>query len=193
MAPITLRVRTPIGTWRVSNVSQTDDFRSLRERLEKEHNAFFERRHDSFSTDPAGQRVLFDDLTILEAGLKNGDMLFASVDEDKGGIHEAHTGKKTITKDGRIIAQHAHQSIQATGFRPGMLPLRSMKMQWTLNEFVSLDEQFVYKLKAQEKSTCSKTNVNSDALQSFQSYAKLFDYQKIRYVDLFPESVYGYK
>lgn len=180
MAPLTLRVRSQIGTWRVSNVSPSDDFRILRERLRKEHNADFERSRDSFSKDPAGRECFPDDMTVSESGLKNGDMIYTSVDDGKVGIHEASTLKKTITKDGRIVAQHAHQAIQATGFRPGMLPLRSMKMNWTLNEFIRLDEQFVYKVKAQEKSHCTSVTVNSDPLQNFQSYMRTFDYRVVR-------------
>ncbi len=180
MAPFMLRVRSQIGTWRINNISPNDNFGVLRERLQKEHNAEFQRHRDSFSRDPGGKQLFEDELTIQQAGLNNGDMIYTTVDDGKVGIHEASTSKKTITKDGRIIAQHADQSIQSTGFRPGMLPLRSMKMHWTLNEFVRLDEQFIYKMKAQEKSNCSSASINSDALQDFQSYMRNFDYRVIR-------------
>jgi nuclear protein localization family protein 4 len=152
----------------------------LRERLQKEHNADFQRSHDSFSMDAGGKVILRDNQSILEAGLKNGDMIYTLVDDGKVGIHEASTLKKAITKDGRIVAQHADQAIQASGFRPGMLPLRSMKMNWTLDEFIRLDEQFVYKIKAQEKSNCSTLSVNADSLQNFQSYMRSYDYRVIR-------------
>ncbi len=178
MTLITLRVRSQIGTWRVQNVSMTDDFRCLRERLQKEHNAEFSR--NGFSSDPSGNVIFGDDLTIMEAGLKNGDMIYADVDERKVGVHEATTMKKTITKDGRIMAQEVHTSLQATGFRPGLLPLRSMKMQWTLNEFMQLDEQFVYKVKAQEQSNCTKAVVNEAPLRDFQQYLRAYDYRMIR-------------
>ena len=35
---IVLRVRTQIGTWRLTNVKQSDTFALLRSRVEKEHN-----------------------------------------------------------------------------------------------------------------------------------------------------------
>ena len=126
MTLITLRVRTQIGTWRVNNISLSESFQQLRERLEKEHDAQFSRAE--FSKDPSGKQLIKETMFISESGLKNGDMIYADVDESKVGIHEASTAKKMITKDGKIVAQDMERSIQATGFRPGMLPLRSMKM-----------------------------------------------------------------
>lgn len=183
MVMLTLRVRSQIGTWRVNNVSSSDDFQQLKERLQKEHGADFTR--PQFSKDPSGKELLKDTMLISEAGLKNGDMIYADLDEQKVGIHEASTGKKMITKDGKIVAQDMERSIQATGFRPGMLPLRSMKMQWTLNEFMSLDEQFVYKLKAQEKAICTVATLNTAPLQEFQNYMRSYDFRMIRVAYLY--------
>ena len=68
-------------------------------------------------------------------------MIFATVDESITGVHEQARAKRTITKEGNIVALDYISAAAHSGFRPGMMPLRDMKMQWTLNEFVSLDEQ----------------------------------------------------
>lgn len=172
-----------MGTWRLSNISPQDSFRSLRERLQEEHHAVLGK--NCFSLDPSGSRALSDDDTVRDAKLKNGDMIYAQVDESKVGVHEASTSKKLITKDGKIVHQDAETALKSTGFRPGMLPLRSMKMHWTLNEFVSLDEQFVYKIKSQEKSGCSLASLESTALAGFQSYMRNFDFHTMRVGYLF--------
>jgi nuclear protein localization family protein 4 len=180
MSSYTIRVRSQVGTWRVPNISANDTFGELKERLQKEHDAHFKK--NGFSLDPSGKQLLMDDLTIAEAKLANGAMVYADVDEFKVGAHEAHTGKKTITKDGHIMYQHADEAIESTGFRPGMLPLRSMKMQWTLKEFVDLDEQFCYRMKAQEKSLCKIATLNTTALAAFQNYLRQFDFRTIRFL-----------
>jgi nuclear protein localization family protein 4 len=179
-APYTLRVRSQVGTWRVANISPNETFGELKERLQKEHDAHF--RSQGFAVDPARKQLLSDDVTIAEAKLSNGHLLFADVDEFKVGAHEAHSGKKLISKDGHIMVQDADTAISNLGFRPGMLPLRSMKMQWTLKEFVNLDEQFVYKMKAQEKSFCPLASLNSSAIQEFQNYMRQFNFHIIRFV-----------
>lgn len=56
-------------------------------------------------------------------------------------------------------SQDFSQYTEQKGFRPGKLPLRSMKMHWTLNEFMDLDEQFKYVLKAPEAAMCTKVSV----------------------------------
>ena len=114
--------------------------------------------------------------------LGNGDMIYITVDENKTGIHEASSSRKKITKEGNIISQDISSVLNSSGFRPGMLPLRSMKMQWTLNEFVSLDEQFVYKIKAAEKGLCKLVSVNTSAINDFQNYMRNFDFRVMRLI-----------
>lgn len=177
---ITLRVRTQLGTWRINNISLKDTFHDFLHRLEDEYNAYFSRRN--IFLDPAGQSSFPNDMTIGEAKLTNGHMVYAFVEEEKCGAHEASTAKKAITKDGVIVNQNTSSALKTQGFRPGMLPLRSMKMQWTLNEFISLDEQFVYKIKHQEKSSCSVVSIDSSALQMFQNYGRQLDFRSIRYI-----------
>lgn len=107
-------------------------------------------------------------------------MLYITVDETKIGIHEDAQSGKRITKEGNIVAQEYTSVSDKQGFRPGMMPLRSMKMQWTLNEFISLDEQFEYKLKVQDKSICNQVSIDTSSLINFQEYMRTFDFQRIR-------------
>jgi len=175
---LTLRVRTQVGTWRVNKVSPSDNFKAIRERVCTEHHATLGK--NCFSVDPSGSRIIPDECLVRDTGLKNGDMIYTIADESKLGVHEASTSSKYITKDGKIVQQEAEVALKSTGFRPGMLPLRSMKMHWTLDEFVRMDEQFVYKVKAQEKSNCSLVSIDSNALSNFQSYMRTFDFHVMR-------------
>ncbi len=52
----------------------------------------------------------------------------------------AEAGKK-IAADGTIINKTYEEVAKERGFRPGMMSLRSMRMQWTLTDFVELDQQ----------------------------------------------------
>ena len=178
MSGIVIRVRTQIGTWRLKNVSPNDTFSDIRKRLEKEHSA--DLQGIPFTSDPAGSNSFPDDSTVSQAKLSNGEMIYVMVDEGKTGIHKDSSSRKTIQKDGTIVSQDVTSVFNSSGFRPGMLPLRSMKMQWTLNEFVSLDEQFQYKIKAQEKGMCKLASLNAAAIQDFQTYMFNFDFQVMR-------------
>ena len=51
----------------------------------------------------------------------------------------AHPVMKTIAKDGTIMATEGPDGTK--GFRRGMPALKDMKMQWTLNKFIAMDEQ----------------------------------------------------
>lgn len=175
---LTLRVRTQLGTWRVANVNQLETFDNLLHRLEKDHDAYFQTQ--ALFQDANGNLPFPKDATIAGAKLTNGHMIYAFVDEEKSGAHESSSLKKSITKDGVIVNQPTTSALKSQAFRPGMLPLRSMKMQWTLNEFISLDEQFVYKVKHQEKSNCSVATIDSSALQKFQNYGRQLDFRTIR-------------
>jgi nuclear protein localization family protein 4 len=56
-------------------------------------------------------------------------------------------GPKKINSDGSVV-----QSYDGTkGFRPGMRSLRSIKMNWTLGDFMEMDAEFEFKIKRQEK------------------------------------------
>lgn len=178
MPGIVVRVRTNIGTWRVADVAATDTFADLRRRIEKEHKA--DLQSEPFTADPNGAKTFPDNMTIGEAKLSNGHMIYASVDESKVGAHERSTAQKTILKDGTIVTQDVTSVFNTSGFRPGMLPLRNMKMQWTLNEFISLDEQFQYKIKSPESGMCKKVSIDSASVADFQNYMRNFDFRVMR-------------
>lgn len=102
------------------------------------------------------------------------------VDETKSGIHEKSSSARMITKEGNIIAQEYEAIADRQGFRPGMMPLRDMKMQWTLNEFVALDSQFEYKMSKQPQAFCTGVTLESKAMQEFHKYMLTVDYQCMR-------------
>jgi nuclear protein localization family protein 4 len=128
---------------------------------------------------------LSDSSTISAYGLGNGDMIYMAVDEEKIGVHEkSHTGRQ-ITKEGNIVAKSYSAVADKTGFRPGMMPLRNMKMHWTLNEFMALDEQFTYRIKRQDSSFCKKVSLDKDAVNNFQQYMWRYDFHRIRVAFLY--------
>ena len=54
----------------------------------------------------SGKDPINETLTLKAAGIKHGDMLYVTVNEEKTGIHEAAASSlKKITKDGTIVAQ----------------------------------------------------------------------------------------
>ena len=131
-----------------------------------------------------GKVVLLDTLTVKESKLKNGDMIFINFNMGKTVFHNESnpTAGKIITKDGNIQSKEGESN--ANGFRPGLLPLRSMKMHWTLTEFVDLDNKFVHKVKRQEEVVCKKVSVDTKCIQDFQEYMRALDYSQIRYQSL---------
>lgn len=177
---------------------------SLR-RVEREHNTSLVGQH--FSVDPQGallsayppppppasrschvpspastpgRRILLGNLTVGEANLQNGDMIYIQVDEEISGIHEASQTSRFITKEGNIVAQSYDESSNKLGFRPGMMALRDIKKQWTLREFESLDSQFVYKIKKAENPVCKIASLDQNSLDSFQAYMRNFNFQRLR-------------
>lgn len=128
-----------------------------------------------------GSQPISDSKTVKQAGLQNGTMIYTSVDECKTSIHEHAHMAKTITKDGTIVPKPYDATAAATGFRPGMLPLRSMKMQWTLTDFVALDSKFEFKVQRQETCGCKAVQLEGKCVQEFQDYMRTFDYRRIRY------------
>jgi hypothetical protein len=129
-----------------------------------------------------GRTSIDDDLTLREAGLSNGDMIYITVDESKTGIHEETQGGKFVTKDGNIVAVDYSDVANKTGFRPGTKSLRSMKMHWTLREFESLDSQFTFKIKKSEDPVCKLVSLDQDSMNDFQAYVRNFDFRRTRCV-----------
>ena len=160
-------------------MQQSDTIQFLLSRVEQEHNTVLTGKN--FSLDFEGNNIIPSHFTVRQCNLKNGDMLFIMVDESKTGVHEmAHSSAKRISKSGDIVSQDYLSISQQTGFRPGMMPLRSIKKHWTLSEFVSLDEQFVFRLKAVTPPRCKLVNVDTPAVEDFFGYARAFDFQRMR-------------
>lgn len=155
-----LRVRTQLGTWRLKDVQPSDSIAVVRRRIELEHHT--DLRGRAITSDVEGKHPLPDHITVGQAGLSNGSMVFAMVDEEKTGVHEAAaSSNKRITKDGNIIAQDFQAISNTQGFRPGMLPLRSIKKHWTLSDFIQLDEQFVFRIGAPKPAYCKLANTGT--------------------------------
>jgi len=97
--------------------------------------------------------------------------------------HPKHM-KRIINPDGSIALIHDPDAMtKDKSFRKGMLPLRSMKMQWTLNEFVAMDEQFVFKIQQQKERWVGSQGVSldQDSSNAFQSYLRNFAFQRQRF------------
>lgn len=157
----------------------TDTFAHLRRRVEEEHHTNLTGR--SFTSDITNTSPYLDSMTVRTANLNNGDFIYIMVDEAATGVHEmAHSSSKKIAKDGTIIAQDYTTASQTAGFRPGMLPLRAMKKSWTLSEFIQLDEQFVFRLKASPPSLCKLAKTDSASMQDFFAHARSVDFQRMR-------------
>lgn len=173
-----LRVRTQLGTWRVQDVKPDDKIGYVCSRIENEHQTTLT---TSLSTDISGAQQIDTNLTVQQAGLKHGDMLYASVDESKTGVHEnAQASVKRVTKTGDIVLQTYENVANSNGFRPGMLSLRSMKKHWTLNEFIRLDEQFQFRLKAADKAPCTLASTDKSVMAEFVGYMQSFNFQRMR-------------
>jgi hypothetical protein len=69
--------------------------------------------------------------------------------EQVGMAHEEALGPKKINADGTIVQQSYEEVSKKTGFRPGRLSLRSIKMKWTLADFMAMDDEFTFKIKRQ--------------------------------------------
>ena len=160
-----LRVRSKMGTWRVEGVEPGTTIKALRSRILSEHGVS---PHPSqvFSLDPAGKRVMDDEQTVKSFNLQHGDLVHLAIREEDC----AHEAGKKIAADGSIVNKTHLEASRVKGFRPGMMSLRSMKMHWTLTDFVELDAQFEYKIKAQKNETpwCTKAIMEPICGNDFQ-------------------------
>lgn len=131
-----LRVRTKVATWRVEDVAASMSIADLKAKVLREHHI---KAHDGqvFSLDPGGKRVVNETDTISSLGLRHGDLIHLQIREEDCA---SELGKK-IAADGTIINKSHLEASRERGFRPGMMSLRSMKMHWTLTDFVELDAQ----------------------------------------------------
>lgn len=99
--------------------------------------------------------------------------------------------RRVIDKDGRILLVPNSSEAAASsssrsggpdrGFRKGLLPLRDMKMSWTLNDFIALDSQYEFKIQRQESAVCKQVSLEVNAIQEFQAYLAKFQFQRKRF------------
>jgi len=155
------------------------------------------------SFDPGCQTALDTTKTLVEQNIRHGSMVHCRVDAGScaeirpkevvatddttasaspvgGGTQHM---KRVIDKDGAIKLVPTNEIRAAgedRGFRKGMLPLRDMKMAWTLNEFMALDSQFTFTIKRQEAAICQQVSLDSPAIADFQAYCARFAFQRKR-------------
>ncbi len=142
-------------------------------------------------------------------GLKHGSMIYCKVDPASAATHTAGTAasseeeasatdpkhmKRVIKPDGTIELVHDDSTnSQSTdkSFRKGMMPLRDMKMSWTLNDFLTMDNRFVFKIAAQKERWVGEGGVSIDqnSANAFQSYLRTFAFQRQRFGYLYGKFV----
>mmetsp|Transcript_1341 Transcript_1341/g.1591 ORF Transcript_1341/g.1591 Transcript_1341/m.1591 type:complete len:507 (+) Transcript_1341:96-1616(+) len=207
-----IRIRTNVGQWRVEKTiqpSSTPD--DIVEEL-KQTRPYLEFTMP-LSSDPGCTRPLDNTKTLQDQNLSHGSMVYCRVDPssaisseppgaantnggvssgsadsskaDAGvGVGDAKAMKRIIKQDGSIELVHDPSIVSSdNAFRKGMMPLRDMKMQWTLKEFVAMDEQFNFKIARQKERWVGEGGVSLDqnSANDFQSYLRTFMFQRQRF------------
>ena len=145
-----IRVRTNVGQWRIEDLEATTAKVSdiLSSIAKTRPNVKYER---PLSMDPGCSQPLDTSATLAQQGLGHGSMIHAKVDpsttatqtDDKNDETAANgedvstrgngSMKRIIAADGSIkLTPTGADGSNPNGFRKGMLPLRDMKMSWTL-------------------------------------------------------------
>jgi len=200
-----IRVRSNVGVWRVEVSDKTVSMGEtiLTEIAKTRPHVSYEK---PLCKDPACNQPIDLGLSLRSQSIQHGTMLHCRVDpstcatvdssisaarENESGTgvrKDGHHMKRIIDKDGQIKLVPSNEIRNATddrGFRPKMMPLRDIKMAWTLNEFVAMDSQFVFKIKRQEQATCSQVSLDSPSIQNFQSYLQRFQFARKRFAFLY--------
>ena len=174
-----IRVRSNVGVWRVDNLDE--DSATVNDVMEgiaaTRPDIVYEKQ---LSRDPACSAPLDPSKTLSEQKLGHGSMIHCRVDPATCAESSGQVGnmKKTIGKDGNIAM--VHDTNDKNGFRKGMMPLRDMKMQWTLNDFMVLDSQYEFKIKRQESAVCTQVSLDTTSVGDFQTYLRRFNFQRQR-------------
>mmetsp|Transcript_8010 Transcript_8010/g.11434 ORF Transcript_8010/g.11434 Transcript_8010/m.11434 type:complete len:505 (+) Transcript_8010:57-1571(+) len=206
-----IRVRTNVGIWRVE-VSESDATPEsiLNEISRSRPNVVYEK---DLSQDPGCTQPLMKFSSLESQGIRHGSMVYTRVDASTCALSDASevppdlntttttttkstslsssdastssNTKRIIAADGSIKLIHSDKGKDASnaGFRKGMLPLRDMKMHWTLQEFTDMDDKFVFKIKRQEERWVGSGGVSldSESANSFQSYLRTFQFARQRF------------
>jgi nuclear protein localization family protein 4 len=201
-----IRVRSNVGVWRVDGLDEgtatVDDV--LRLISQTRPNVVYEK---PLCRDPGCGSPLDTQKALKEQNLGHGSMVHCRIDPGtcvdittkpaagetaEGGGTEAQADtagnnmnmKRIIDKDGSIKlvpSSDVRTEKDDRGFRKGMMPLRDIKMSWTLNEFVAMDSEFVFKLQRQESAICKQVSLDSPSVHDFQSYLQRFQFQRHRF------------
>lgn len=179
-----IRVRSNVGVWRVDGLDENtatvsdviSTIASTRPNVEYQ---------TPLSLDPSCKNALDDAKLLSEQGLRHGGMIHCRVDpetcsEATADNNNSTSMRKIIGKDGSIRMVHAEGADDKNGFRKGMLPLRDMKMQWTLNDFIALDSQYEFKIKRQEEAISKGVSLDTQSVADFQSYMRRFNFSRQR-------------
>lgn len=179
-----IRVRSNVGVWRVDGLDENtatvsdviSTIASTRPNVEYQ---------TPLSLDPSCKNALDDAKLLSEQGLRHGSMIHCRVDpetcsEATADNNNSTSMRKIIGKDGSIRMVHAEGADDKNGFRKGMLPLRDMKMQWTLNDFIALDSQYEFKIKRQEEAISKGVSLDTQSVADFQSYMRRFNFSRQR-------------
>jgi nuclear protein localization protein 4 homolog len=207
-----LRVRSNVGVWRVDILDEATATVSdvLEGIAQTRPHVTYEK---PLSFDPGCQQPLNTTQTLAEQRLRHGSMVHCRVDaatcaefkpfnmeDDEEGSktapHQQSTSsgvlmKRVVDKDGaiKLVPSTDVSAGTAKGFRKGMLPLRDMKMAWTLNEFMAMDSQFEFKIKRQESAICQQASLDSSSIGDFQAYCSRFGFQRKRFGFLYGKFV----
>jgi len=201
-----IRVQTNAGIWRVELPDPSAGTATVSDILaiiaQSRPNVVYE---TPLCLDPACKRTLVGQTLLHTLGISHGTMLYCRVDASTcasilisntgaagdastasatatATVHGHHT-KRIIAADGSIqLIRDPNATEEEKGFRKGLLPLRDMKMQWTLRDFMDLDSRFVYKIKRQEERWIGTGGVSLDTpnAQEFQMYLRKFNFQRSR-------------
>lgn len=206
-----IRVQTNIGQWRIENITESSSGQDILTEISKTRPTI--QFTTSLSLDRSYQRPLQLDHSLKQQNLGHGSMLYCIVDESSALSNAASASASSSTEDQPMDGtnqnpKHMKRIIQADGsiqlvydpnhsasadnsFRKGMLPLRDMKMSWTLKEFVAMDEQFNFKIEQQKERWVGEGGVSldTDSANSFQSYLRTFAFQRQRFGILYGKFV----
>jgi len=200
-----IRVRSNVGVWRIEGLDEaTSTGETILAEIAKT------RPHVSYekplSRDPACKDPLDLGSSLKSQNLRHGSMIHCRVDpstcatadapvaaagENESGASvpkDSSNMKRIIDQDGQIKlvpSTEVRSSADDKGFRRGMMPLRDIKMAWTLSEFEAMDSQFVFKIKRQEQAICSQVSLDSPSIQNFQSYLQRFQFARKRFAFLY--------
>jgi len=177
-----VRIRNNVGQWRIHIDPAATVSDLLAKIAETRPNVVYEK---PLSSDPACSYPLDLHRTLQEQGMDHGGMIHCRVDpatcaeSSAAEADKATNMRRIIAKDGSVHMVHSSES-DNRGFRKGQLPLRDMKMQWTLNDFIALDSQYEFKIQRQEEAVCKGVSLDSASVDGFQTYLRRFQFSRQR-------------